>query len=189
MRKRRKASSTSPWRRVSIAPLSQPVIEYFSKGYHYVPSDRYYETELKDGAYIFRCYKCAPDGARIHVFEHKVDWILGSGNHSRVYIYQTQDGARYQLPLAWYSQGEGLWAMAPGFEFKLQLGVGRQVRCSCMSCHNAYPDVAEGSDRLYMPEGIGCHGPGADHVRAAMEGAAEPVSRAEIVNPGNLPRE
>ncbi|PTW62394.1 cytochrome c3-like protein [Breoghania corrubedonensis] len=181
-------------------PLARPVIEDFSKGYHHVPSDRYYEMALDDGAYIFRRYKLAPDGTRIDVFERKVDWILGSGNHVRVYLYQTADGALYQLPLAWYTQDGGHWAMAPGFEFKLHLGVGRQVRRSCMTCHNAYPDVAEGSDALHMPEvypkdlpqGIGCqrcHGPGADHVRHAMSGADEAVTRAAIVNPGKLGRE
>ncbi|MEI2386330.1 cytochrome c3 family protein [Breoghania sp. JC706] len=181
-------------------PFSQPAIEDFATGYHHAPSDRYYEMEKRDGAYIFRRYKLAPDGTRIDVFERKVDWILGSGNHARVYLYQAADGALYQLPLAWYTQGGGHWAMAPGFEFKLHLGVGRQVRRSCMTCHNAFPQVAEGSDALHMPEvypkdlpeGIGCqrcHGPGAAHAGRAIAGDEEAVTRAAIVNPGKLARE
>ena len=181
-------------------PLSRPVIEDFSKGFYHVPSDRHYEMALQDGAYLFRRYKLASDGRRILVFERKVDWILGSGNHARIYIYQTEDGGLYQLPLAWYTQGGGRWGMAPGFEFALHLGVGRQVRRNCMFCHNAYPQVAEGSDAHGMPEvfpkdlpqGIGCqrcHGPGAAHAGKAMAGEDEPSVRAAIVNPASLPKD
>ncbi|WP_321342678.1 tetratricopeptide repeat protein [Breoghania sp.] len=181
-------------------PLARPVIEDFSKGFYHAPSDRHYEMELKNGAYLFRRYKLAPDGSRILVFERKVDWILGSGNHARIYIYRTGDGGLYQLPLAWYTQDGGHWGMAPGFEFALHLGVGRQVRRNCMFCHNAYPEVAKGSDAHGMPEvfpkdlpqGIGCqrcHGPGAAHAGKAMAGGNEQDVRGAIVNPANLPKD
>lgn len=182
-------------------PSPDKVIEdFFDNRFHHKPSDRHYEMELRDGEYWFRRYRLARDGRRIDVFERKIDWILGSGHHTRTYLYQTDDGALFQLPVAWYSQ-DGKWEMAPGFEWKRHLGVMRVVRRQCMFCHNAYPDVADDSDQFGiedlfphdLPEGIGCqrcHGPGADHLRT-LHGENSKVEdiRASIVNPANLDNE
>ncbi|HYH47769.1 MAG TPA: hypothetical protein VEG34_18955, partial [Thermoanaerobaculia bacterium] len=85
-------------------------------------------------------------GARTgQVFETEVEWILGSGNHARTYLYRTPDGALFQLPLAWYTQ-EGRWGMAPGYDRPDHSGVLRRVTRECLFCHNAYPDVPAGSD-------------------------------------------
>lgn len=183
-------------------PSPDKVIEDFdSAHFHHEPSTRHYEMQLRGGDYWFTRYQLNADGDRIHEFEQKVDWILGSGHHSRVYLYQTADGALFQLPLAWYSQEGGKWEMAPGFEFADQMGVNRAVRQRCMACHNAFPEVAEGSDRPGMPEvfpadlpqGIGCqrcHGPGADHVEKVLSGDSELEDiRAAIVHPGKLPKD
>ena len=79
--------------------------------------------------------------------------------------------------------------------------IERRVLRPCMFCHNAYPEVPEGSDaasqpHLYperLPEGLGCqrcHGPGAEHVRRAADGELDPeVLSATIVNPGKLSAE
>lgn len=181
-------------------PSASRVIEDFRNNHFYhAPSDRHYEMELRGDEYWFRRYKQAADGTRFDVFERKVDWILGSGHHTRVYLYQTGDGALYELPLAWYTQ-EKRWEMAPGFEWETHLGVMRAVRQECMFCHNAFAEVPAGSDAEGMPdvfpaslpEGIGCqrcHGPAAEHVRRAFEGADGEAIRAAIVNPGKLSRE
>lgn len=70
-----------------------------------------------------------------------------------------------------------------------------------MFCHNAYPEMAEGSDRSgseavfsrKIPEGIDCqrcHGPGGQHVRAAQSGKANiDAIRGAIVNPARLTRD
>jgi Tetratricopeptide repeat len=135
-----------------------------------------------------------PDG---QVFETEVEWILGSGNHARTYLYRTPDGALFQLPLAWYTQ-EGRWGMAPGYDRPDHGGVLRRVTRECLFCHNAYPDVpagsdAEGAPHLFpavLPAGVGCqrcHGPGAEHVRRALGGVEpRPEIRAAIVNPARL---
>ncbi|MDY7093755.1 MAG: tetratricopeptide repeat protein, partial [Acidobacteriota bacterium] len=139
---------------------------------------------------------------KIFEVERKIHWILGSGNHSRTYIHHTESGELYQMPLAWYEDperpGSGWWAMAPGFDRRFHLGVGRRVVRDCMVCHNAYPDVPAGNDapgalQVYptdLPEGIGCqrcHGPGAEHVRAALEGEMSfQELRGTIVNPAKL---
>ncbi len=148
---------------------------------------------------LFRRDQVAADGQPINVFEQEVDWVLGSGNHARTYLYRTPGGELYQLPLAWYTQAKS-WGMAPGFDRPDHEGVLRRVRRECMVCHNAYPDVPAGSDAhaapqvfpSELPEGIGCqrcHGPGAEHVRRAFAGAEADAVRAAVVNPGRLPPE
>ncbi|WP_162901276.1 cytochrome c3 family protein [Breoghania sp. L-A4] len=182
-------------------PSPDKIIEDFENNHYYhAPTDRHYEMELRGQDYWFRRYQIADDGARINLFEQKVDWILGSGHHTRVYIFRTNDGMMFQLPLAWYSQ-DGKWGMGPGFETLPHPGVTRTVKRQCMFCHNAFPDVASGSDAYAMPEhfpedlpeGIGCqrcHGPGAEHAGLALQDEAPLAAiRAAIVNPSKLPRE
>jgi tetratricopeptide (TPR) repeat protein len=175
----------------------QLVEELDAPAYFHAPSGRYYEMRRRDGQLVFRRYQHDGDDEPINVFEVEVDWILGSGNHVRSYLYQTELGELYQLPINWYSRTRE-WGMAPGFEQADHFGVRRQVRHECMFCHNAYPEVPEGSDQATglqlfpheLPEGTGCqrcHGPGAQHVRTALGGEQDfQVIRAAIVNPGKL---
>lgn len=190
-------------------PRTEAFIEDFEDNrFHHKLSGRWYSMHREGDRLIFRRWVEDSEGRPQHIYEREVDWILGSGHTSRVYLYQTPEGELYQLPLAWYSQDEhgrsgpdtGHWGMAPGFDRPEHLGLQRLVHRECMFCHNAYPDVAVGSD-LYgqphvfppeLPEGTGCqrcHGPGAEHVRKALTGGAEKVAelRATIVNPGRLP--
>lgn len=152
----------------------------------------------RDGRLVFRRWQTGADGQPVNVFETEVDWILGSGDHARTYLYRTPGGELYQLPLAWYTQ-TGSWGMAPGFDRPDHEGVVRRVRRECVFCHTAYPDVPAGADAYgapqvfpaELPEGIGCqrcHGPGAEHVGLALGGIglAEEI-RASIFNPGRLP--
>src|SRR6185436_12013393 len=129
----------------------------------------------------------------IHVFEQKIDWILGSGHHSRTYVYRTPGGELYQLPLSWYTATRE-WRMAPGYDRADHDGVMRRVRHECMFCHNGYPEVAEEklsywrpqSFPMKLPEGIGCqrcHGPGAKHIEAANAHADVREVRSTILNP------
>jgi hypothetical protein len=162
-------------------PTSRPPIEDFEHNHFFhAPSQRHYELSLRDGEYWFRRWQLDDEGQPINPFETKVDWILGSGHHVRTYLYQNASGELYQLPLAWYSQ-VGKWGMQPGYEGATHLGVSRQIRRGCMFCHNAYPDVPEGSDGYLephrfpndLPEGTGCqrcHGPGDAHVRTLLSG-------------------
>src|SRR5687767_14264130 len=162
-------------------------------------SGQYFEMRRRGKDLLFRRYQLAADGAPIHVFEQIVDWILGSGNHARTYIYQTPAGELFQLPVNWYSQTRD-WGMAPGFDRADHEGVTRRVRHECMYCHNAYPNVA--ADTLShwraqsfpadLPEGIGCqrcHGPGLAHVNAARAKAPLTEVRTTIVNPSRLGRQ
>jgi Flp pilus assembly protein TadD len=175
------------------------VIEDFSNArVEHAETQRVYEMRLEDGRYVFRRYQLDDAGREINAFEVEVDWILGSGKHSRTYLYQTELGELYQLPIAWYEQTRS-WAMAPGFELPVHAGVTRQVRRECMFCHNAYPEVPTGSDDYLQPQvfpanlpsGIDCqrcHGPGAAHVRVALgDDPTEAQLRGAIVNPARVP--
>ncbi|HET8773743.1 MAG TPA: hypothetical protein VFP80_08130, partial [Thermoanaerobaculia bacterium] len=151
-------------------------------------SRQYFEMRRRGDDLFFRRWQLAADGAPVHVFEQKVDWILGSGHHARTYLYATPGGELYQLPISWYTATRE-WRMAPGYDRADHDGVTRRVRHECMFCHNAY--AAVGQDKLSywrpqtfparLPEGIGCqrcHGPGAKHVEAK--------TRDTIVNPARL---
>jgi hypothetical protein len=177
-------------------PRPENAIEDFSAPpFFHEPSRQYFEMRKRGDALVFRRYELAADGAPIHVFEQQVDWILGSGNHARTYLYRTPNGELYQLPIAWYTQTRQ-WGMAPGYDHRDHEGVTRRVRNECMFCHNAYPEVAAEplsywrSQALpeHLPEGIGCqrcHGPGARHAAVAVGGNAAAI-RASIVNPARL---
>ncbi|MGD2089852.1 MAG: tetratricopeptide repeat protein [Candidatus Aminicenantes bacterium] len=179
-------------------PRADRFIEDFKQNHFYhEPSQRHYEISRQGDRLFFKRYQLDETGKPINVYTNKIDWIMGSGNHSRVYLYRTEVGELYQLPLAWYSQTKS-WGMSPGFDRPDHFGVSRRVRRECMFCHNAYPDVPSASDAFYapqvypekMPEGTGCqrcHGPGAQHVRIVMNGELEPGKiRAAIVNPKRL---
>jgi len=179
-------------------PGADRVIEDFaSLPFRHQASDRFYELSLRGDDYWFRRYQLDAHGEQINLFEVKVDWIVGSGNHVRTYLYQTGIGELYQLPLAWYSQA-GKWGMQPGYDRPDHNGVNRQIRRECMFCHNAYPEVPVGSDQraeahLFphdLPQGTGCqrcHGPGANHIRTVLSAPEHGAGVAEsIVNPGRF---
>lgn len=179
-------------------PRASASIEDFDAApFFHAPSGRYYQMRRRGDGIVFRRFQLAGDGGPINEFEIGVDWIIGSGNHTRSYLYQTELGELYQLPISWYSRS-GEWGMSPGFELQEHFGVNRRVRQECMFCHNAYPDVPAGSDEVSgmqlfpheLPEGTGCqrcHGPGAEHARKALRRDRDfEAIRAAIVNPGKL---
>lgn len=179
-------------------PGSAERIEDFAQSaFAHAASKQNFEMSWRGERLLFRREQRDAAGRPINVWEHEVDWILGSGNHARTYLYRTEGGELYQLPIAWYTQ-EGKWGMAPGFDRSDHDGVLRRVRRECMFCHNAYPDAPQGSDlhdaqQTYpekLPEGIGCqrcHGPGAEHVRRALTAPKVGAAiRAAIVDPGAL---
>jgi predicted CXXCH cytochrome family protein len=176
-------------------PAASVLIEDFRNGrFFHKPSQSWFEMAWKDGKLLFRRWQIDAGGRRINEIEQQVDWIVGSGHRSRVYLYRTPSGGLFQLPVAWYSQ-ERAWGMAPGSDRADHDGITRSVRRECLFCHNAYPDVAADSHwspqrfPASMPEGTGCqrcHGPGADHVALANSGERTAAVRAAIVNPARL---
>jgi Flp pilus assembly protein TadD len=163
-----------------------------------------YEMVERNGELFERRSTRGSEGQITNVFEERIDYVIGSGNHARTYLHRAANGQLIELPVTWYAEGKGYWAMSPGFDKKSQKDFSRAVKPECLFCHNAYPQGDAGSlnidtdlDRSIfqrqLPEGIDCqrcHGPGRAHVQAARDGqsSAQRV-RETIVNPARLGRE
>ena len=162
-------------------------------------SNRYYTHVLRDGRYYQRRFQRDSKGRETNVLEKEIHFVMGSGNHARSFLHMSPSGTLRQLPLGWYSEGGGRWAMSPGYDRPNHDGFQRVISFDCMFCHNAYPEIGEGKDHPGMrpqylgslPEGIDCqrcHGPGSAHVDAATSGSTDTAQViASIVNPARLP--
>jgi tetratricopeptide (TPR) repeat protein len=156
-----------------------------------------YSMTKREGKYYQRRWQIGFDGKETNVEELQIDYVMGSGNHARAYLHRTARGRLIELPLGWYAERGGYWAMSPGYD-EPQPATRRSVSYGCMFCHNGYPKIPAGRDEpesepIYgaaMPEGIDCqrcHGPGSLHIQAAKTPGARPEAlRAAIVNPGRL---
>jgi len=157
--------------------------------FHHAASDRYYTMIEQDGRYFERRHQLGPDGQPTNIVQKEIHYVLGSGNHASTFLHRNEQGKLVELPVAWYSEKGGYWAMNPGYDRRDHQDFRRVVTLECMFCHDAYPDVKGNSDRSGgepsftggIPEGIDCqrcHGPGAAHARAPQ--------KENIVNPARL---
>jgi hypothetical protein len=123
----------------------QPIADTELVGtYYHRASDTYFVMVRHDGGYFQQQYQVRPDQKRINESEKRVDYVLGSGNHSRTFLHRRPDNTLVQMPLAWYAEKGGTWAMSPGYDRPDHQGFGRKVTYDCMFCHNAYPSVPAG---------------------------------------------
>lgn len=163
--------------------------------YHDV-SSTWYSLTAHDGRFFERRWQKGFDGRDDNVEELSIDYVMGSGNHVRTYLHREQDGTLIELPMAWYSENGGEFAMNPGFDNGAPM-TRRVIAYECMFCHNAYPQIPPTAHRdlsakpVYdnLPMGIDCqrcHGPGAAHVRTAEAKAPVDKIRATILNPSHL---
>ena len=133
--------------------------------------------------------------------EKQIDFVMGSGSHARAYLHRTPRNTLVELPLAWYAEKGGYWAMNPGYDRPDHEGFRRKIGYDCMFCHNGYPNIPAGHDQPFaepvypdpLPEGIDCqrcHGPGAKHATLAKTAGTNPQDiRKAIVNPSRLSAE
>ena len=178
-------------------PTPQNQIEDYSNRntYYHQPSDTYFQMIRRGDRYFQLRYQVGFDGKRTNELEKEVDYVVGSGNHSRTYLHRTSRNTLIELPLAWYAERGGYWAMNPGYDRPDHQGFRRVIGYDCLFCHNAYPEIPSGErgvDPVFsrLPEAIDCqrcHGPGERHVREARSPQAERRAiRAAIVNPAHL---
>lgn len=163
--------------------------------YDHKPSAMHYEMVQRDGKYFQRQYQTGFEGKPANLRETKIDYVLGSGNHARSYLHRTAENTLVLLPLGWYAEKGGTWAMNPGYDRPDHQGLRRSVTYDCMFCHNAYPEIPPGRDGrgapVYskVPEGIDCqrcHGNGERHMILARMGGTAAEVRGAIVNPARL---
>ena len=160
-----------------------------------------YEMVTHDGKLFERRSQAGYRGEETNRVEEQVDYVIGSGNHARTFLHRDAVGRLIELPVSWYAEGSGSWAMSPGYDRKDQEDFRRAIPAGCMFCHNAYPASLKGFDPGFadppafpkvLPEGVDCqrcHGPGRAHVQAAISGASADVIRNAIVNPAKLDRD
>lgn len=184
-------------------PTPETMIEDFVRKntYYHEPSRSYFTMLIRDGQYFQRRHQLDSSGRQINVMEKRIDYVLGSGNHARAYLHRTAADTLIELPLGWYAEKGGYWAMNPGYDRPDHEGFRRPITYDCMFCHNAYPRIPAGHERPFapsiyagpLPEGIDCqrcHGPGDKHVeQARTAGASREAIRAAIVNPARLSAE
>ncbi len=163
-------------------------------------SDRRYQMIQRENRFFLRRNQVGYGGREANVVEKEIHYVMGSGNHARSYLHRTSQNRLMELPVGWYAEKGGGWAMSPGFDRADHFDFRRPVAYSCMFCHNGYPavepsqDVA-GADPIYpaqLPEGIDCqrcHGPGRQHIQAVQSGQSKEKIRAAVVNPARLSAE
>lgn len=125
----------------------------------------------------------------------KVEWIVGSGQHTNSHLLNV-NGYIFQVPATFYTQKQK-WDLPPGFEGGYNSRFSRKIGLECITCHNAYPTMVEGSENKYsfIANGIDCercHGPGSLHIREMKEGKVVDTKSEidySIVNPAKLPIE
>ena len=181
-------------------PAPENIVEDFTNKntFYHRPSDSYFTMLQRDGQYYQRRYQLDSGGKQINVMEKRIDYIMGSGNHARAYLHRTAANRLIELPLGWYAEKGGYWAMNPGYDRPDHDGFRRPITYDCMFCHNAYPEIPAGREQPFaqpvyagaLPEGIDCqrcHGPGARHAKlAGTAGAKREHIRDAIVNPSRL---
>src|SRR5262245_50337449 len=167
--------------------------------FYHKASDRHYTLIERDGRFYQRRHQVGPGGREENIFEREIHYVVGSGNHAKTFLHRDSEGRLLELPLAWYAESGGTWAMNPGYDHPSHPDFRREIPQECMLCHNAYPAVAPGADLAgsapvfptELPSGIDCqrcHGPGREHIQAAGTGNREQI-RTAIVNPARLPAE
>jgi predicted CXXCH cytochrome family protein len=175
------------------------MVENFTSGnrFHHKPSERSYQMARRGDRFFLRRHQRGPDGREINVIEKEIHYVMGSGNHARSYIHRTPENRLIELPVAWYAEKGGFFAMSPGYDRAEHPDFRRNISFDCLFCHNGYPKLAPGADLpgsepIFpgpLPEGIDCqrcHGPGGAHIAAVQARSAPEVIRASIVNPARL---
>src|SRR5580698_6053141 len=104
------------------------------KAYYHEASDSYFAMIVRDGKVYQRRWQVGFDGKAANVEEKQADFVMGSGNHGKTYLHLTARGTLQQLPLGWYAEKGGTFAMNPGYDRADYPGSGRAISYECMAC-------------------------------------------------------
>lgn len=156
--------------------------------------DFYYKPYWAGDSFYIMEYRME-GGDTVHKRIQKVDYIVGSGQHTNSHIFST-NGYLFQAPITFYTQ-KHRWDLAPGFEKGANTRFQRMIQLECMSCHNGYPNFVNNSENKYTSVMTGidcerCHGPGSLHVQERQNNRPVDTSKGpdySIVNPRRLPTE
>ncbi len=171
-----------------------------SPRFDHQPSDRHYQFIRRGDEFFLRRHQVGYQGREDNVVEKRIDYVMGSGHQSRSYLHRTPENRLVELPVAWYAEKGGSFAMSPGYDFDRHQDFRRRIGFGCIFCHNGYPQIeagrdVPGADPVYpekLPEGIDCqrcHGPGRAHVEAASSKADPDRIRTTVLNPKRLSAE
>ncbi|MDX1983416.1 MAG: tetratricopeptide repeat protein [Bryobacteraceae bacterium] len=155
----------------------QPARLTGSTYYHRI-SNRHYRVSEREGAWYVRRHQMDAMGNETNVVEARVDLVIGSGNHARTPVSLASSDRLLQLPVSWYAENGGFWAMSPGYDKPDHLGFRREISDECLFCHAAYP-AAWNQGRPAPIDCQRCHGPGEAHLRKPRQGT--------IFNPARAP--
>ncbi|CAN5614652.1 hypothetical protein BH10ACI4_BH10ACI4_01980 [soil metagenome] len=184
-------------------PSAKNTVEDYAQNHiiDHKPSGFTYTMIERGGTYFQRRHTLDFEGKPTNIVEEKVDYVIGSGNHARTYLHRTSQDKLEELPVSWYTERSGSWAMSPGYDSKDQDDIRRAITPECLFCHNGYPRLDQTSDAnagqtnifpSVLPEGIDCqrcHGPGRAHVTAARASHPDPaLIKSSIVDPQSLTR-
>ncbi len=153
-------------------------------------SDYHYTGYWKDQYFHVREYRIKGRDT-IHSLTRRVDFVIGSGNQTRSFLYQ-KNGYIFEIPITWYVKKE-IWDLSPGYENGANTRFDRAMGQQCINCHNTGFDFKANSLNLFHNiglDGIGCekcHGPGGKHVLVMDESFGKEIEDNLIVNPGKLP--
>ena len=152
----------------------------------------YYKPFWKNNLLYVKEYRLV-NGDTTHSLTRPINYIIGSGQHTNSHI-TIENGYLFQAPFTYYTQ-KGVLDFPPGFENGANSRFSRALEIECLSCHNAYPKIVDGSLNKYtsVPKGIDCercHGAGSIHVAQKEQGIIVDTDKEidySIVNPSKLP--
>jgi hypothetical protein len=119
----------------SFYRMSAPsAAEDFTSGkpFYHEASESYFATIERGGKYYQRRWQIGFDGKETNVEEKSIDFVLGSGNHAKTYLHLTPRNTLQELPLGWYAEKGGYFAMNPGYDRADHGGSTRVIHYECM---------------------------------------------------------
>jgi hypothetical protein len=106
--------------------LSRPA-DLKNGGLWHNASQEFFTVYARGGRSYVSRYQIGFDGNNSTLFEATIDYWIGSGNHARSYISRTKTGALIELPITWYAEDGGHWAMSPGYDRPDHAGFSRRI--------------------------------------------------------------